>query len=230
MTGEQTAPRRTPVIAIDGPAASGKGTLARRLAAHYGYDWLDTGGLYRGVAALVLRAGGDAEDAVAATEAAGRLDRALLADPFLKSAAVAAAASRVAALPPVRAALLDFQRRFAASPPGQRGAVLDGRDIGTVICPAADVKLFITATVEARAHRRHLELRTGGENSIYARVAEDLRERDRRDSSRSAAPLRPAEDAFRLDTSEMNAEAAFAAALSYAESVLGRRTAGSETR
>jgi len=198
------------VIAVDGPAASGKGTLARKLAAHFGYDYLDTGKLYRAVGLAVLTAGKDPADAEAAVAAAQGIDPARLDDPALAGDAAAAAASKVAAIGPVRAALKDFQIAFASRQPG---AVLDGRDIGTVICPDAPAKLFVTASVEVRAERRHKELLSRGEDSIYARVLQELKERDARDTTRADAPLRPADDAQVLDTSAMSIDEAFAEAL-----------------
>lgn len=202
------------IIAVDGPVAAGKGTLARRLAGALGLAYLDTGSIYRAVAAKILAAGGDPEDHGLAVEAALGLDPADLARGDLRREDVGQAASKVAANQAVRAALLDFQRRFARQPPGgESGAVLDGRDIGTVVCPGAEVKFFLTASIEARAARRHKELLQRGEESIYARVLQDLRERDARDSGRSTAPMKAAEDALRLDTSEMDADQAFAAAM-----------------
>ncbi len=210
------------IVAIDGPSASGKGTLARRLAAALDFAYLDTGLLYRAVGAAVLAAGGDPAEPGAAVAAARNLDPAAL-DPALDLAplrreAIGQAASMVAPIPEVRAALLDHQRRFAAAPPGARsGAVLDGRDIGTVVCPQAEVKIFITASAEERARRRHKELLERGEASIYARVVAELRERDHRDSERAAAPLRPAEDAEVLDTDALGADETFQAALEIVE-------------
>jgi len=198
-----------PIIAIDGPAAAGKGTLARRLAAELGLPYLDTGLLYRAVGRLVLDVGGNPNDVATAEAAARRLDPADLDRSDLRGPAADAAASGVAAIPGVRAALLDFQRGFAA----RGGAVLDGRDIGTVIFPDAPAKLFVTASSEERARRRWLELRAKGEDADLATVELDLRARDERDSARAAAPLRPAVDAVVLDTSAMDADAAFAAAL-----------------
>jgi cytidylate kinase len=204
------------IIAVDGPAASGKGTLARRLAQHYRLAHLDTGSLYRAAAFEALSCGGDPADPVAAEAAAKRVNPSLLRDPRLRTEAVAEASSIIAAIPEVRAALLAFQRDFASHPPDDRGgAVLDGRDIGTVVCPDAAIKLFITATPEARAERRFQELRAGGARAIYQRVLQDMRERDARDSGRQAAPLRPAADAFVLDTTTLDADAALAAALAY---------------
>lgn len=213
------------IIAIDGPAASGKGTLARRLAAALDYAYLDTGQIYRAVAAKVLEADADPENRAAAARAAAALVPADLERPDLRDEKVARGASVVAAQPAVRAALLAFQRGFAAAPPGGKaGAVLDGRDIGTVVCPEAEVKLFVTASPETRARRRHKELLEKGEASIYARVMQEMRERDARDSARQAAPLKPAPDATLLDTSEMDAEQVFRAAL---DIVAAKRPAGS---
>lgn len=195
------------IIAIDGPAASGKGTLARRLAKHFGYAYLDTGKLYRAVGLAVLRTGGDPEDEDASSDAARSLDLTTLEDAEIKADATAAAASKVAAIPAVREALMDLQRTFAANPPGgEEGAVIDGRDIGTVICPDAEAKLFVTADVDVRAKRRHKELLDRGEPSIYAHVLADLKERDQRDSNRTVAPLVPADDAVVIDTSDMSAD------------------------
>lgn len=211
------------IIAVDGPAASGKGTLARRLARHFGYPHLDTGKLYRAVGIAVLRAGGDPADAEAAVAAARTIGPASVDDSELAGDEAAQAASKVAAIPAVRAELLEFQRNFAHNPPGDaRGAVLDGRDIGTVVCPDADIKLFVTADVEVRAARRHKELLNRREASIYARVLQDLTERDARDSARSVAPLRPADDAVVLDTSDMDADAAFAEVLRLVEDIAAR--------
>lgn len=211
------------IIAVDGPAASGKGTLARRLAKHYGYVHLDTGKLYRAVGMAVLRAGGDPANPVAAAEAARTLDPASVDDPELAGDEAAQAASKVAAIPEVREALLQLQRNFAHDPPaGAGGAVLDGRDIGTVVCPDADIKLFVTADVDVRAARRHKELLNRREPSIYARVLQDLTERDARDSARSVAPLRPADDAVVLDTSDKDADAVFAEVLRLVEDTAAR--------
>ena len=210
------------IIAVDGPAASGKGTLARRIAAHLGFAHLDTGRLYRAVGMAVVRAGRDPADASAAEAAARALDPAALNDSDLAGDEAAQAASKVAAIPGVRAALLEFQREFARNPPaGNAGAVLDGRDIGTVVCPEADIKFFVTASARIRAERRHKELLDRGEVSIYARVLQEMRERDARDSARDVAPLKPAEDAIVLDTSRMDADAAFATAVEHIEAVLG---------
>jgi cytidylate kinase len=204
------------IVAIDGPAAAGKGTLARRLAEHLELAYLDTGLLYRAVGFQVLEAGADPEDAAAAEKAAQSLDSGHFDNPALRTDGVASAASKVSAIPGVRAALLAFQRSFAAHPPGgQKGAVLDGRDIGTVVCPEAAAKLFVTASVEVRAERRLKELRERGEEAIHARVLQDMKERDARDSGRDASPLVPADDALVLDTSDLDANAVFAAALDY---------------
>ncbi|MDJ0684242.1 MAG: (d)CMP kinase [Alphaproteobacteria bacterium] len=211
-----------PVIAVDGPAASGKGSLARRLAAHFGYAYLDTGKLYRAVGLAVLRAGGDPTDIEKAESAAKAIDPTHLDDHDLTGDAAASAASKVAAIHEVRAALRDFQMGFAAAPPdGAHGAVLDGRDIGTVICPDAPAKLFITADVGVRAERRHKELLSRGEASIYARVLQDLEDRDRRDTTRADAPLKPADDAVVLDTSALTIEEVLAQALRLIDGKLG---------
>ena len=201
------------IIAVDGPVAAGKGTLARRLAERFGHAYLDTGSIYRAVALRLLRAGASLDDTAAAVAAAGALGEADLSDPALRDEATGDAASHIAAQPAVRAALLEFQRAFAANPPaGKAGAVLDGRDIGTVVCPRADVKLFVTASAEARAERRHAELRQRGVEVSYDEVLGDLRRRDARDSERGVSPLRPAGDAHLLDTTNLSIEAAFKAA------------------
>jgi len=205
------APR---IIAVDGPAAAGKGTLARRLAAHLGFAYLDTGLLYRAVGMRTLDAGADPADADAAETAARALISDDLGRPDLRGDAAAEAASQVAAVPGVRAALLDFQRGFALAPPdGAPGAVLDGRDIGTVVCPDAALKLFVTASVEVRADRRLNELRQRGLEAIHSRVLRDMKGRDARDSNRAIAPLEPAEDAVVINTSHLDADAVFAKAL-----------------
>ena len=206
------------IVSVDGPSASGKGTLARRLAAALDFAFLDTGLLYRAVGAAVLAAGGDPADPAAALAAARDLDLSALDPTALRREAAGEAASVVAVIPEVRAALRDLQRRFAAAPPGrQAGVVLDGRDIGTVVCPQAEVKIFLTASAAARARRRHKELLERGEASIYARVLAEMRERDRRDSERAAAPLKPAADAEILDTTDLDAEEAFRTALAIVE-------------
>ena len=198
------------VVAIDGPAASGKGTLARRLAARFDLAHLDTGALYRATARLVLKENGDPGNAVTAERAARRVDPRLLADPGLRADTVASAASVVAAIPEVRRALLGLQRNFASHPPASaRGAVLDGRDIGTVVCPGADLKLFITASTETRAARRVKELREQDAPAIYDNVLQELNERDARDSGRRAAPLMAAHDAHIIDTTTLDADVVF---------------------
>jgi cytidylate kinase len=204
------------VIAIDGPSASGKGTLAKRLAAHFGLPHLDTGLLYRAVGWATFRTGRPPAELAAGLQA-GDLD-----NPELRGDDAGQWGSRVAANVEVRANLLKFQKEFASRGPG---AVLDGRDIGTVICPDAPVKLFVTASPESRAERRYQELRGRGLDTIKPRVLAEMAERDRRDSERAAAPLRAAPDAWLLDTSEMDADAAFAAALAFIERK-GFRSAG----
>jgi cytidylate kinase len=231
-------PAKAVVIAIDGPAASGKGTLARRIADRMSYAWLDTGLLYRAAGADALNAGGDPGDPADAEAAARRVaDRirnqgpAALANPRFRDDDMAAAASKLSAVPAARAALLDVQRDFARSPSsaGQAvaGAVLDGRDIGTVICPDATVKLFVTASVEQRALRRFKELQARGRTAIYEAVLEDLKQRDARDSQRAVAPLKPARDAFLLDTSALDADQALAAAMAAIEAALSRASSHS---
>ncbi len=204
------------IIAIDGPAAAGKGTLARRLAEHYGLAVLDTGLLYRAVGLGVARAGGDAVETQAAVRATRALRPADLEDPELRSDQAANLASKVGAIPEVREVLIDFQRGFALRPPGgARGAVLDGRDIGTRICPDADVKLFLTARVEVRAERRLKELRERGLEAIHGRVLDEMKARDARDEGRAVAPLEPAEDALVIDTSDLDPDALFARVLDF---------------
>jgi cytidylate kinase len=202
------------IIAIDGPAASGKGTLGRRLAAHFGLRHLDTGLLYRAVAKALLDAGHALDDGTRAVAAARALDPARFDEKALKGHAIGEAASIVSAIPDVRAALLAFQRDFAAAPPG---AVLDGRDIGTVICPDADVKIFVVAAPEVRARRRAAELRAAGQPADGAAILEDIARRDERDRSRAVAPLKAAGDAIELDTSNLDVEAAVAAAIRIVE-------------
>jgi cytidylate kinase len=198
------------VVAIDGPAASGKGTLARRLAERFGLAHLDTGKLYRATALLALDSGADPADPTAAETAARRVTPALLSDPRLLGEMVARASSVVAAIPAVRAALLGFQRGFAAGPPPPaKGAVLDGRDIGTAVCPDAAVKLFVTASPEARAERRLKELRQRGAAAIYDHVLQDMKERDARDSRRRVAPLVAAPDAVTIDTTTLDPDQVF---------------------
>jgi cytidylate kinase len=200
-----------PIVAIDGPAAAGKGTLARRLAATLGLPYLDTGLLYRAVGVRVLDAGGDPADPAAAEAAALSLQPSDLDRTDLRGPRADAAAASVASIPGVRTALLAFQRNFAA----RDGAVLDGRDIGTVIFPDAAAKLFVTASLTERAHRRWLELRAKGIAADIATVEDDMRQRDAKDAARAAAPLRAASDAYMLDTSEMDAETAYQAALAF---------------
>jgi cytidylate kinase len=198
------------IIAIDGPAASGKGTLGKRLAEHFGFAHLDTGLLYRAVARVLLDRDVPLEDREAAAQVAQTLDVSYLDDARLRGAPMGEAASVVSAYQPVRDALLAFQRQFGTHEPG---AVLDGRDIGTVVCPGAEVKLFITAAPEERARRRHLELLNRGEQAEYEAILADIRRRDERDMNRSTAPLKPAADALTLDTTHLDADAAFRAAL-----------------
>jgi CMP/dCMP kinase len=204
------------IIAIDGPAASGKGTLGKRLAAHYGLRHLDTGLLYRAVAQAVRAAGHRLDDPVQAAAAARLLDPSTFDETALKSHEAGEAASIVSAIPDVRTALLALQRNFAATPPG---AVLDGRDIGTVICPDADVKIFVTATPEVRAKRRMLEMRAHGQMADEAAILADIRRRDERDTVRAVAPLKPAADAHILDTSTLVIAAVVGAAIAIVEAV-----------
>lgn len=202
------------IIAIDGPAASGKGTLARRLAAHFGLPHLDTGVLYRAVGLRVLRHGGDPADVGTAVEAAEQLSPDELSDPDLRSGSAAQAASVVAAISAVRQVLHGFQRDFAHQP---GGAVMDGRDIGTVIAPDADAKIFVTASVEVRARRRWSELQQSDQAPTLAEVLDDMRRRDARDSGRTVSPLRPADDALILDTDDLDPDEVFARALAHVE-------------
>ena len=202
------------IIAIDGPAASGKGTLARRLAEHYALPSLDTGLLYRATAASLLNSDRDLRDVDAAVAATRGLSLTDFDEDRLRGREMGEAASIVAALPEVRAALIEMQRNFARRP---GGAVLDGRDIGTVICPDADVKIFVTASPAARAQRRALELAGRGERADYTAILADIAKRDARDSERADAPLRAAPDAMTLDTTRLSVEAAFAAAVDIVE-------------
>jgi len=211
------------IIAIDGPAASGKGTLGKRLAAHYGLPHLDTGLIYRAVAKLMLDAGEKLDDTDAAAKLASNLDPATFDDPALKRREIAAAASEVAAMPQVRAAVLAFQRAFGR---GARGAVLDGRDIGTVVFPDAGVKIFVTATAEARARRRFAELAQAGDPANYEEVLAEIRRRDERDMSRTVAPLKAAADAHLLDTTHLDIDAAFRAAVEIVEAARAGRKCG----
>lgn len=208
------------IIAIDGPAASGKGTVAKRLAEHLGVPYLDTGLLYRAVARDVELRGAQLEDAAAAVTAAESIDAGSLCDPALRGPLAGDKASIIAKIPAVRAALLDYQRSFARD--DARGAVLDGRDIGTVVCPEAHIKIFVTASDEARARRRYLEHQGRGENIPYETVLEDLRRRDARDSGRNIAPLEAATDALHLDTTDLDANQAFAAVLTLITPLMAR--------
>ena len=207
------------IIAIDGPAASGKGTLARRIAAHFNLAYLDTGSLYRAVARDMRHGGGSLDDAATAAQVARGLDAATLSDPALRDPGVGDAASIVAKFPEVRQALLEFQRDFARQEPG---VVLDGRDIGTVVLPGADVKIFVVAETEVRARRRFDELVVRGEPVTYASVLELIRLRDERDTSRPSSPMKPASDALQLDTTQLDVEVAFAAALALIKAKTGR--------
>jgi len=211
------------IIALDGPAASGKGTLGKRLAAHYGLRHLDTGLLYRAVAKAVIDAGQQPADETAALAAALTLDPAQFDEAALKAQGIGEAASVVSAMPQVRAALLAFQRDFAAAPPG---AVLDGRDIGTVICPDADVKIFVTAAPEVRARRRAAEFAGSGRPVDEAAVLADIKARDDRDMNRAAAPLKQAPDAHLLDTSEMDISTVIRAAIDIVEATRAGRGRG----
>lgn len=210
------------IIAIDGPAAAGKGTLARAIADKFSFAYLDTGSLYRAVAHAVLKAGAQPSNETVAIEAAQGLEVDKIDPIAIRTPEVAAAASVVAAMVPVRAAILQFQRQFAQTPPnGAKGAVLDGRDIGTVVCPEADAKLFVSARPEIRAHRRWLELKVSGSKLSEAQVLADVSERDRRDQERTHSPLKPAQDAHLLDTSDLSIEAAFEQALAFIEGSKG---------
>jgi cytidylate kinase len=211
------------IIAIDGPAASGKGTIAKRIAEYYGFHCLDTGLLYRAVARDVARAGFRLDDPWAAVVYAKGLDAATLDDPALRGAEAGDLASVVAKIPEVRRALLKYQRQFALQPPG---AVLDGRDIGTVVCPDADAKIFVTATPEVRAERRFSELRSRGDTSTTLEaVLAAIRDRDARDSGRADAPMKMAEDAVLLDTTHLDIEAAFDAAVGLIKRKIGQQGA-----
>ena len=209
-------------IAIDGPAASGKGTLARRIAEHYGLPHLDTGLTYRAVARALVIEDLPLDNEELAAQAAANIDLAHLDRDLLSAYGIAEAASQVAVMPAVRRALVEKQRAFAETPPG---AVLDGRDIGTVVCPDADVKLFVTANPQVRAQRRHAELLESGGAQTLSEVLDDIRRRDERDMGRVDSPLKPADDAHLLDTSGMDIETAFRAALSVIDA---KRTAGQQ--
>jgi len=208
------------IIAIDGPAASGKGTLGKRLAQHYGLRHLDTGLIYRAVAKAVLDAGRSPDDRAAAIAAAQALDPSRFDEIALKSHAIGEAASVVSAIPEVRAALLAFQRDFAAQPPG---AVLDGRDIGTVIAPQAEVKIFLTAAPQERARRRAREAQARGETADETAILNDIQRRDRRDADRPVAPFKPASDAHLLDTTHLDIDAAIRAAIDIVEATRAGR-------
>ena len=205
------------IIAIDGSAASGKGTLAKRLATHLGLSHLDTGALYRAVGLQLLNAGQESKNINEnqCVKSCVELDIALTTSPLIRSEKVAEMASVVAEMPAVRAALLDRQRQFAATPPDPKGAILDGRDIGTVVLPHADFKFFIDADINTRAERRTKELLQAGQSVMFRDVLTDMQERDSRDRFRSAAPLRPANDAISIDTSSMDADDVLAMALSH---------------
>ena len=211
------------IIAIDGPAASGKGTLGKRLAAHYGLRHLDTGLIYRAVAKALLDAGHSPANRARAVAAAEAIDPSRFDEPALKSQAVGEAASLVSAVPEVRKAVLAFQRDFGRTPPG---AVLDGRDIGTVVFPDADVKIFVTATADVRARRRAVELREAGDRVDEAEVLADIQRRDERDTKRAVAPLKPAREAHLLDTTHLDIDAAFRAAIDIVEAVRAGRKRG----
>lgn len=206
------------IIAVDGPTASGKGTIAKALAQHFGLKRLDTGALYRAVGLAVLDAGGDPGDEAAAVEAARALNLDAIDEDRIRSSQAGLAASKVAQMPGVRAVLRETQRVFAADP---QGAVLDGRDIGTVICPDADVKLFVTASLEERTKRRHAELLARGETITFAELQAQIAERDRRDTERKDSPLVRAADAHVLDTTHLDAKAAAAAAIGIVRQVRG---------
>jgi cytidylate kinase len=211
------------IIAIDGPAASGKGTIAKRLAVRYGFRHLDTGLIYRAVAKALIDARAPLNDHKRAAAAAATLDPTQFDEQALKSHAVGEAASRISVIPEVRAALFNFQKEFAALPPG---AVLDGRDIGTVIAPNAEVKIFVIATPEVRAKRRALELRGRGEMVNEAEILADIVRRDERDTERAVAPLKPAADAHLLDTTHLDIDAAVRAAIDIVEAVRAGRGGG----
>lgn len=211
------------IIAIDGSAASGKGTLAKQLAKHLGLAHLDTGGLYRAVALQLLNAGQDPKNITEkqCVDCSLQLDMDLTQSPLIRSDNVAEMASIVAAIPAVRAALLNLQRQFAAQPPHGSGAILDGRDIGTVVLPHADIKFFIDADIDIRAERRTKELIQAGQSVMFRDVLIEMQERDNRDRSRTVAPLRPADDAINIDTSKMDADAVLALAQSHIAALSG---------
>jgi cytidylate kinase len=210
------------VIALDGPAASGKGTLARRIAAYYGFHHLDTGLTYRAAAKALLDTGLPLDDEEVAARTAAEVDLSRLDRSVLSAHEIGEAASQIAVMPSVRRALVAAQRRFAATPPG---TVLDGRDIGTVVCPDATVKLYVTAAPETRAQRRYDEIRAAGKDADYGAILADLKRRDARDMGRTDSPLRPAEDAHLLDTTEMGIETAFRAAKDLIDRAIAGRAA-----
>ena len=207
------------IIAVDGSAASGKGTLAKRLAAHFDLAHLDTGGLYRALALYLMRQRISAEiaDETAAAAAIANLDLRLIDDPVIRDDAVAHMASVIAAMPAVRAGFLRLQRDFASTPPVGSGAILDGRDIGTVVLPDAPIKFFIDADIKIRARRRTNELQAAGQSVMFRDVLADMQARDARDRGRTIAPLRAVEDATQINTSDMDADQVFVAALAYIE-------------
>ncbi|WND03332.1 (d)CMP kinase [Temperatibacter marinus] len=207
------------IIAIDGPAAAGKGTLAKRLAKHFNFSYLDTGALYRAVALTMLRAKHNPSDIALAAQVSAHLDLDILSDPDLRREETGQAASQVAAIPEVRANLLNFQRQFASRPPEDKaGAVLDGRDIGTVVCPTAAVKIFVTASAEERAKRRFHEQKERVGHADYDEILADVVSRDDRDMNRSDAPLKPAENAHLLDTTKLDIDAVFDVAVKLVQS------------
>ncbi|UTW55339.1 (d)CMP kinase [Kordiimonas sp. SCSIO 12610] len=209
------------IIAIDGPAAAGKGTLARRLAEKFNFAYLDTGALYRAVALTLIKGGVDPSNEPAAEKASKALDHALLSDPELRLEDTGKAASVVASMLGVRSNLMDFQKNFGVNPPSNKsGAVLDGRDIGTVICPAADVKFFVTASAEERAKRRVAEMRSRGVNANFEEILADVKARDERDMGRKDAPLEKAADAHLLDTTDLAIDAVFLRAAAIVENCL----------
>jgi cytidylate kinase len=209
------------IIAIDGPAAAGKGTLARRLAEKFDFAYLDTGALYRAVALALIKQGRNPSDTAAAVNASKALDLTLFDDPDLRLEATGAAASIVAVIPDVRSNLMEFQKNFGSYPPeGKPGAVLDGRDIGTVICPDADVKFFVTASAEERARRRVVELKSRGVAADFDEILVDVKARDARDMGRKDAPLEKAEDAHLLDTTDLAIDAVFLRAAAIVENCL----------
>ncbi len=205
------------IIAVDGPLASGKGTIARALADHFGLPHLDTGSLYRATGLAVIEAGIDPDDAEACARLAAQLDLAAIDEDRIRTAEAGSMASRVAAIPQVREALFDLQRAFATQP---GGAILDGRDIGTVICPDAEVKLFVIASPEVRAGRRLRDIESRGGRADFEEILADIKRRDERDTGRADSPLRPAADAHLLDTSEMTIEAAFQAARGFVDAAM----------